>query len=108
MTAHAPTSGETPRFLVRNIQTLGYAAHIADASGRPLCNCGIFLAAWQLQERPWPEAVVCLRCRTLKTKQARSSAVLVKQRSAAPVANDAPHQVGSTSHAGLVLGFVNE
>ena len=108
MTNHTLAVGETPRFLVRSIQTPSYAAHIADASGHPLCNCGLILALWQLQERPWPETVVCLCCRTLKTKPARSSAVPRKQRSAAPVADDAPHQVGRTSHAGLVLASITQ
>lgn len=71
MPGYTRADGETARFLVRPLH-LGYAAHIPDASGYPLCKTNLKLSLWRIEERPTRSTVTCLPCTVAQAKLARS------------------------------------
>lgn len=64
-------NGETARLLVPITPGSGLPAHIPRPSGLPLCNSGLNMSNWKIEERSLKAIVVCHICRVLQAKQAR-------------------------------------
>ncbi len=75
MTAHKSVTGETTRFLIRAHGITGFAAHIPNSDGEPICRLKLNLSRWQIEACPLPPTLICTRCTTMQMKQARSSAI---------------------------------
>jgi hypothetical protein len=75
MTAHTSLTGETPRFLIRAHGGTGFAAHIPNSDGEPICRLKLNMSYWQIEVCPLSPTLVCHRCTTMQTKQGRKTPV---------------------------------
>jgi hypothetical protein len=46
----------------------GLAAHLANASGQPICKSKINLTNWRLQERCQESVLICANCRRIRAR----------------------------------------
>ena len=70
MTAHTSVTGETPQFLIRAHGVTGFAAHIPNSDGEPICKLKLNMSRWQIEECPLPPRLVCHRCTSTQLLQA--------------------------------------
>jgi hypothetical protein len=82
MTDHKNAANETARFLKRTHGISGFAAHIPNSDGSPICKVTLNLSLWQIDECSLTPTLICNRCTTMQAKLARSSPIPRSHRSA--------------------------